>query len=73
MGYIVTNPRSTSEAKVGDTVTTKKFAVRQPPGYKEVSPFVLRGRPPSNRYYPQLKEALEKLSLVMQPYSLPRK
>ncbi len=65
IGYIVTNLRSTSEAKVGDTVTTKRDSASDSlPGYKEVSPFVYAGIfPPSNEYYPQLKEALEKLSL----------
>ena len=61
----MTNLRSTSEAKVGDTVTTKRDSASDSlPGYKEVSPFVYAGIfPPSNEYYPQLKEALEKLSL----------
>ncbi len=65
IGYIVTNLRSTSEAKVGDTVTTKRDSAEDSlAGYKEVSPFVYAGIfPPSNEYYPQLKEALEKLSL----------
>ncbi len=65
IGYIVTNLRSTSEAKVGDTVTTKRDSAEDSlAGYKEVSPFVYAGIfPPSNELYPQLKEALERLSL----------
>jgi GTP-binding protein LepA len=65
IGYIVTNLKSTSEARVGDTVTlVKKPAETALAGYKEVTPFVYAGIfPPSNEYYPDLKEALEKLSL----------
>lgn len=65
IGYIVTNLKSTSEARVGDTITLKKEpASKSLSGYKEVVPFVYAGIfPPSNEFYPQLKEALEKLSL----------
>lgn len=65
IGYIVTNLKSTSEARVGDTITlSKKPAESALAGYKEVTPFVYAGIfPPSNEYYPDLKEALEKLSL----------
>ncbi|MDQ5913424.1 MAG: GTP-binding protein LepA, partial [Patescibacteria group bacterium] len=65
IGYIVTNLKSTSEARVGDTVTlVKNPASNALAGYKEVTPFVYAGIfPPSNEFYPELKEALEKLSL----------
>lgn len=65
IGYIVTNLKSTREAKVGDTVTlSKKPAAEALPGYKEVKPFVYAGIfPESNEYYNDLKEAIEKLSL----------
>lgn len=65
IGYIVTNLKSTSEARVGDTITLHKEPAEVAlAGYKEVTPFVYAGIfPPSNEYYPQLKEALEKLSL----------
>lgn len=65
IGYIVTNLKSTREAKVGDTVTlTKKPAAEALPGYQEVKPFVYAGIfPESNEYYNDLKEAIEKLSL----------
>ena len=65
IGYIVTNLKSTREAKVGDTVTlTSKPAVEPLPGYKEVKPFVYAGIfPESNEYYTELKDAIEKLSL----------
>ncbi len=65
IGYIVTNLRSTKEAKVGDTVTIKsKPASDALPGYKDVKPFVYAGIfPDSNENYQLLKEAIEKLSL----------
>jgi GTP-binding protein LepA len=65
IGYIVTNLKSTREAKVGDTVTLSKAPANQSlPGYKEVKPFVYAGFfPESNEYYQELKDAIEKLSL----------
>ena len=65
IGYIVTNLRSTREAKVGDTVTLAKApASLQLPGYKDVKPFVYAGFfPESNEYYQELKDAIDKLSL----------
>lgn len=65
IGYIVTNLRSTREAKVGDTVTLAKEPAKQAlPGYKDVKPFVYAGFfPESNEHYQELKEAIEKLSL----------
>jgi GTP-binding protein LepA len=65
IGYIVTNLRSTREAKVGDTVTlAKNPSAESLPGYKEVQPFVYAGFfPESNEQYNELKEAIEKLSL----------
>jgi GTP-binding protein LepA len=65
IGYIVTNLKSTREAKVGDTVTlSAKPATAQLPGYKDVQPFVYAGFfPESNEFYQELKEAVEKLSL----------
>ena len=65
IGYIVTNLRTTREARVGDTVTTKRaYTESQLPGYKLVKPFVYAGFfPVSNDDYNDLKEAIEKLSL----------
>ena len=65
IGYIVTNLKTTREAKVGDTVTLKKQPASTPlPGYKNVLPFVYAGFfPVSNEDYKTLKEAIEKLSL----------
>ena len=69
IGYIVTNLKTTRDAKVGDTVTLRKYIERTVdvaplPGYKDVKPFVYAGFfPVSNEDYNDLKEAIEKLSL----------
>ncbi len=65
IGYIVTNLRSTRDARVGDTVTTKRaYTDKQLPGYRLVKPFVYAGFfPVSNDDYQNLKDAIEKLSL----------
>ena len=65
IGYVVTNLRSTREAKVGDTVTlASNPAIKALPGYKDVKPFVYAGFfPDSNENYQLLKDAIEKLSL----------
>lgn len=65
IGYIVTNLRSTREAKVGDTITLATKPAEQPlPGYKDVKPFVYAGFfPESNEQYQDLKDAIEKLTL----------
>lgn len=65
IGYIVTNLKTTRDAKVGDTVTTKRaHADEALPGYQHVKPFVYAGFfPISNEYYNDLKDAVEKLSL----------
>jgi len=65
IGYVVTNLKSTREAKVGDTVTLANSPTDKPlPGYKNVQPFVYAGFfPDSNENYQILKDAIEKLSL----------
>jgi GTP-binding protein LepA len=65
IGYIVTNLKTTRDAKVGDTVTLVASPSEIPlPGYKDVQPFVYAGFfPESNEFYNDLKEAIEKLSL----------
>ncbi len=65
IGYVVTNLKSTREAKVGDTVTlTTNPASSALPGYLEVKPFVYAGFfPDSNENYQLLKDAIERLSL----------
>jgi len=75
IGYIVTNLKSTREARVGDTVTLVSVVAAhnapsssEPivplPGYQNVKPFVYAGFfPESNEHYQELKDAVEKLSL----------
>ncbi len=65
IGYIVTNLKTTREAKVGDTVTLAKTPASTPlPGYKNVLPFVYAGFfPVSNDQYQDLKDAVEKLAM----------
>ncbi|MGE5298671.1 MAG: translation elongation factor 4 [Acidobacteriota bacterium] len=65
IGYIVTNLKTTRDAKVGDTITVRRAHAAAPlPGYKNVQPFVYAGFfPVSNEDYNDLKEAIEKLSL----------
>jgi len=65
IGYIVTNLKTTREAKVGDTVTLAKSPASEPlPGYKNVLPFVYAGFfPVSNDQYQDLKDAVEKLAM----------
>jgi GTP-binding protein LepA len=65
IGYIVTNLKTTRDAKVGDTVTlANDSATNMLPGYKDVQPFVYAGFfPESNEFYNELKDAIEKLSL----------
>lgn len=65
IGYIVTNLKSTREARVGDTITlVKNPSTSSLPGYKEVQPFVYAGFfPDSNENYEELKDAIEKLAL----------
>lgn len=65
IGYIVTNLKTTRDAKVGDTVTVKQSKADEPlPGYRNVKPFVYAGFfPVSNEDYNELKDAIEKLSL----------
>ena len=65
IGYIVTNLRTTRDARVGDTVTVRRNAATEMlPGYKLVKPFVYAGFfPVSNDDYQALKDAVEKLSL----------
>lgn len=65
IGYIVTNLKTTRDARVGDTITTEQIRAQQPlPGYKHVQPFVYAGFfPVSNEDYQDLKDAIDKLSL----------
>jgi len=65
IGYIVTNFKTTADARVGDTVISKSSPSEQAlPGYKKVRPYVYAGfYPTSSEDYQNLKDALEKLAL----------
>lgn len=65
IGYIVTNLKTTRDARVGDTVSLQRALSSAPlPGYKHIKPFVYAGFfPVSNEDYNDLKDAVEKLSL----------
>ena len=65
IGYIVTNLKTTADARVGDTVIMKADPAQEAlPGYKKVRPYVYAGFfPTSSEDYQGLKDALEKLSL----------
>lgn len=65
IGYIVTNLKTTRDARVGDTVTVRRaHSDVALPGYQNVKPFVYAGFfPVSNEDYNDLKDAVEKLSL----------
>lgn len=65
IGYIVTNLKTTRDARVGDTVTVQRHHADEPlAGYRHVQPFVYAGFfPVSNEDYNDLKDAVEKLAL----------
>lgn len=65
IGYVVTNLKTTRDARVGDTVTVRRHHAEEPlPGYRHVQPFVYAGFfPVSNEDYNNLKDAIEKLSM----------
>lgn len=65
VGYIATGLKDIHTVKVGDTVCMVNEPGAKPlPGYKEVKPFVFVSMfPIDNDKFPDLREALEKLSL----------
>lgn len=65
IGYIATNLKNTTEARVGDTVTLyDQPAKTSLPGYQDIKPFVYAGIfPSSNEQYELLKNAISKLKL----------
>lgn len=63
IGYIVTGLKDVGQVHVGDTIASQP-TLQPVPGYKEVQPMVFAGLYPTEAdTYPQLREALEKLSL----------
>jgi len=65
VGYLITGIKDVSRLRVGDTLTTKARPATKPlPGYRDVKPMVFCGLfPVANDDYPELRDALEKLSL----------
>ena len=69
VGYLITGLKDVTQLRVGDTLTTRARAgegvAGEPlPGYREVKPMVFCGLfPIESDDYPDLRDALEKLSL----------
>jgi GTP-binding protein LepA len=65
VGYLITGLKDVTKLAVGDTLTTKSGATSEPlPGYRDVKPMVFCGLfPMNNDDYPELRDALEKLTL----------
>jgi GTP-binding protein LepA len=65
VGYLITGIKDVTKLRVGDTLTTKVNAASEAlPGYREVKPMVFCGLfPIDSDDYPDLRDALEKLSL----------
>jgi GTP-binding protein LepA len=65
VGYLITGVKDVTKLRVGDTLTTSRTPARQAlPGYREVKPMVFCGLYPiDSDDYPDLRDALEKLSL----------
>ena len=66
VGYLITGIKDVTTLRVGDTLTTKvrNAAEHALPGYRDVKPMVFCGLfPMNNDDYPELRDALEKLTL----------
>jgi GTP-binding protein LepA len=65
VGYVITGIKDVSQLRVGDTLTTTAGAASEPlPGYREIKPMVFCGLfPVETDLFPDLRDALEKLSL----------
>jgi GTP-binding protein LepA len=65
VGFLITGIKDVTKLRVGDTLTTKAKPADEPlPGYREVKPMVFCGLfPIVSDDYPDLRDALEKLSL----------
>jgi GTP-binding protein LepA len=65
VGFVITGIKDVTKLRVGDTLTTASSPARAPlPGYREVKPMVFCGvYPIDSDDYPDLRDALEKLSL----------
>jgi GTP-binding protein LepA len=65
VGFLITGIKDVTKLRVGDTLTTSRSPATEPlPGYREVKPMVFCGLfPIDSDDYPDLRDALEKLSL----------
>jgi GTP-binding protein LepA len=65
VGFLITGVKDVTKLRVGDTLTSKSRPAAEPlPGYREVKPMVFCGLFPINSdEYPDLRDALEKLTL----------
>ncbi|HWV86501.1 MAG TPA: translation elongation factor 4 [Capillimicrobium sp.] len=65
VGYVITGIKDVTQLRVGDTLTTRSNPASEPlPGYRDVKPMVFCGLFPINSDdYPDLRDALEKLTL----------
>jgi GTP-binding protein LepA len=65
VGFLITGIKDVTRLRVGDTLTSRRDGASEPlPGYREVKPMVFCGLFPINSDdYPDLRDALEKLSL----------
>lgn len=65
VGYVIANIKSSSEIKIGDTLTGTKFPATEPlPGFQEIHPMVFSGIYPINTAdFEHLKTAMGKLQI----------
>jgi GTP-binding protein LepA len=65
VGYVITGIKDVTLLRVGDTLTTRIRAAKAPlPGYRDVKPMVFCGLfPIDSERFPELRDALEKLTL----------
>jgi GTP-binding protein LepA len=65
VGFLITGIKDVTKLRVGDTLTTKRQPASEPlPGYRDVKPMVFCGVfPIDSDDYPDLRDALEKLTL----------
>jgi GTP-binding protein LepA len=65
VGYLITGLKDVTKLRVGDTLTTRRNGATEAlPGYREVKPMVFCGLfPIDGEDYPDLRDALEKLTL----------
>jgi GTP-binding protein LepA len=65
VGYLITGIKDVTQLRVGDTLTSRQQPAKQPlPGYRDVKPMVFCGLfPIDSERFPELRDALEKLTL----------